>query len=81
MKETNDLEKSYQCKIKLLEEDVEKLKTENKRLVEKAASYLKIIEDLSKGHSSTQNNNGFFRAFFHYCYLVVKTQSSIEFQN
>ena len=55
-KETNDLEKSYQSKIKSLEENVEKLKTENKRLVEEAANYLKIIEDLPKGHSSTQNN-------------------------
>ena len=64
LKETNDLEKSYQCKIKLLEEDVEKLKTENKRLVEKAASYLKIIEDLPKGHSSTQNNNRDFSKHF-----------------
>ena len=50
-KKTNDLEKSYQSKIKLLEENVEKLKTENKRLVEEAAKYLKIIEN-----SSTQNN-------------------------
>ena len=40
----------------MLEENVEKLKTENKRLVEEAAYYLKIIEDLSKGHSPTQNN-------------------------
>ena len=50
-KETNDLEKSYQSKIKLLEENVEKLKTENTRLVGEAANYLKSIEDLSKGHS------------------------------
>ena len=54
--ETNDLEKSYQSKIKSLEENVEKLKTENKRSVEEAANYLKIIEDLSKEHTSTQNN-------------------------
>ena len=32
-KETNEHEKSYQSKIKSLEENVEKLKTENKRLV------------------------------------------------
>ena len=55
-KETNDLEQSYQSKIKSLEENVEKLKTENKRLVEEAANYFKIIEDLPKGHSSRQNN-------------------------
>ena len=55
-KVTNDLEKSYQSKIRSLEENVDKLKTENKRLVEEAANYLKIIEDLSKGHSPTQNN-------------------------
>ena len=55
-KEANDLEKNYQSKIKLLEENVEKLKTENSSLVEEAANYLKIIEDLSKGHSPTQNN-------------------------
>ena len=55
-KETNDIEKSYQSKIRLLEENVEKLKTENKRFVEEAANYLKIIEDSSKGYSPTQNN-------------------------
>ena len=32
-KETNEHEKSYQSKIKSLEENVEKLRTENKRLV------------------------------------------------
>ena len=46
-KETSDLEKRYQNKIKSLEENVEKLKTENARSVEEAANYLKIIEDLS----------------------------------
>ena len=46
----------YQSKIKLLEENVEKLKTKNKRLVEEVANYFKIIKDLSKGHTSTQNN-------------------------
>ena len=56
-KETNDLEQSYLSKIKSLKENVKKLKTENKRLVEEAANYLKIIEELSKGHSSTQNND------------------------
>ena len=40
----------------MLEENVEKLKTENKRLVEEAADYLKIIQDLPKEHSSTQKN-------------------------
>ena len=40
-KKTNDLEKSYQSKIKSLEENVEKLKTENERLVEEAANYLR----------------------------------------
>ena len=56
-KETSDLEKRDQNKIKSLEENVEKLKTENARSVEEAANYLKIIEDLSQGHSpSTQNN-------------------------
>ena len=55
-KETNGLEKSYQRRIKSFEENVEKLKTENNRLVEEAANYLKIIEGLSKGHSPTQNN-------------------------
>ena len=54
--ETNDLEKSYQSKIKSLEENVEELKTENKRLVEEAANYLRIIENLPKGHTPTQNN-------------------------
>ena len=33
-----------------------KLKTGNKRLVKEAANYLKIIEELSKRHSPTQNN-------------------------
>ena len=51
-KETNDLEKSYQSKIKSLEENVEKLKAENKRLVEEAANYVTLFQ----GHSSTQNN-------------------------
>ena len=46
-KETSDFEKRYQNKIKSLEENVEKLKTENARSVEEAANYLKIIEDLS----------------------------------
>ena len=46
----------YQSKIKLLEENVEKLKTKNKRLVEEVANYFKIIKDLSKGHTSIQNN-------------------------
>ena len=32
--------------MKSLEENVVELKTENKRLVEEAANYLKIIEDL-----------------------------------
>ena len=31
-------------------------KTENKRLVEEATIHLKIIKDLSKGHTSTQHN-------------------------
>ena len=34
--ETNDLEKSYQSRIKSLEENGKKLKTENRRLVEEA---------------------------------------------
>ena len=51
-KETNE-----QSNIRSLEENLEKLKTENKRLVEEAANYLKIIEELSKGQSSTQNND------------------------
>ena len=55
-KETNDLEKSYQSKIKSLEKNVQKLKTENKRLAEEAANYSQTTEDLSKEHSSTQNN-------------------------
>ena len=45
-KETSDLGKRYQSKIKSLEENVEKLKTENEGSVEEAANYLKIIEDL-----------------------------------
>ena len=49
-KETNDLEKSCQSKIKSLEENVEEPKTENKRLVEEAANYVKLFQ----GHSSTQ---------------------------
>ena len=40
----------------MLEENVEKLKTESKRLVEETGNYLKIIQNLSKGHLSTQNN-------------------------
>ena len=51
-KETTNLEKIFQSKIKSIEENVEKLKTEIKRLVEETANYLKIIEDLSKGHST-----------------------------
>ena len=60
-KETNDLEQSYLSKIKSLKENVKKLKTENKRLVEEAANYLKIIEDLPKGHSSRQNNEHYYQ--------------------
>ena len=40
----------------MLEENIEKSKTESKRLVDEAANYLKIIDELSMGHSSTQNN-------------------------
>ena len=60
-KETNDLEQSYLSKIKSLKENVKKLKTENKRFVEEAANYLKIIEDLPKGHSSRQNNEHYYQ--------------------
>ena len=55
-KETNE-----QSNIRSLEENLEKLKTENKRLVEEAANYLKIIEDLPKGHSSRQNNEHYYQ--------------------